>query len=285
MKKKRIVALLAASAIFMTALAGCGNSSSTSGSRTIDDIKKSGKLSVVTEVAFEPFEYYDTDGTTVIGFGKDLLDYMVADLGVELKQEDLPFQGVLPALEANKCDLVATSTTCTKERADKYSMSIPIADSTVVLIKRYGDESITSVDDMEGRKVGSQTGSGQDAGLEYFNEKMKAEGKQGYSEKKLYVSFPEAYLELQNGNIDFVAQSVSNANVLVKNNPGVYEIVGEVGPKTYFSWVSRKDDPEISDFINSEIKKMKADGTFAELQEKWFGVATDLPEDNYIPEN
>lgn len=54
------------------------------------------------------------------------------------------------------------------------------------------------------------------------------------AKKSFTQASPEAYLELKNGVIDLVAQSVSNANVLVKNNPGVYEIVGEIGRQNIF---------------------------------------------------
>ena len=42
-------------------------------------------------------------------------------------------------------------------------------------------------------------------------------------------------MELKNGRIDLVAQSVAIANILIKNNPDDYEIVGEVGEKSYTS--------------------------------------------------
>ena len=73
-------------------------------------------------------------------------------------------------------------------------------------------------------------------------------------------------------------------------NPDDYEIVSDasgnaemVGTDTWVSWAVRKEDTELSDYINSEIHKFKEDGTMAELQEKWFGEAVDLPESDYIP--
>ena len=56
-----------------------------------------------------------------------------------------------------------------------------------------------------------------------------------------------------------------------------------VGTDTWVGWATRKEDTELSDYINSEIKKFKEDGTMDELQMKWFGQTTDLPNDNYIP--
>ena len=56
---------------------------------------------------FPPFEFVE-DGK-IVGYGKDILDYIIADLGVELNQLDLPWQGILPGVLAGKFDFVATS--------------------------------------------------------------------------------------------------------------------------------------------------------------------------------
>ena len=61
---------------------------------TFDKIKKTGQVTVGTEAAFPPFEFVQ-DGK-IVGYGKDILDIIIADLGVELNQLDLPWQGILP---------------------------------------------------------------------------------------------------------------------------------------------------------------------------------------------
>lgn len=105
-----------------------------------------------------------------------------------------------------------------------------------------------------------------------------------------YDSFPEAFAELKNGKIDLVAQNYASCAAVVMKNPDDYEIVADdsgkaemVGTDTWVSWAVRKEDTELSDYINSEIHKFKEDGTLAELQKKWFGEAVDLPESDYIP--
>ena len=132
--------------------------------------------------------------------------------------------------------------TSTAERAGKYTMTYPIQNGTTVFVKRKGDDSIKSIEDMSGKKVGTQTSCYNEDDTKKFNEKLKSEGKDGYAELLKYDSFPEAFAELV-----------------------------------------RKEDTELSDYINSEIHKFKEDGTLAELQKKWFGEAVDLPESDYIP--
>ena len=87
---------------------------------TFEKIKRTGKVTVGTEAAFPPFEFVE-DGK-IVGYGKDILDYIIADLGAELNQLDLPWQGILPGVLAGKFDFVATSVSIRAERAKKYAL-------------------------------------------------------------------------------------------------------------------------------------------------------------------
>jgi polar amino acid transport system substrate-binding protein len=109
---------------FATALAGAGAAMlaprAAVAETTLERIRRTKKMTVGTEAAFPPFEFVQ-DGK-IVGYGKDILDAVVADLGVELTQLDLPFQGILPGLLAGKFDFVATSIGVTAERATKYAL-------------------------------------------------------------------------------------------------------------------------------------------------------------------
>lgn len=58
----------------------------------LEKIQSAGKIVVATEAAFKPIEYVE-DGK-IVGFGSDLLVEVVKDLGVEVEQLDVPFQGM-----------------------------------------------------------------------------------------------------------------------------------------------------------------------------------------------
>lgn len=299
---KRLLMVTLAGTMLVGSMTGCQSSTSgndaaaTEGDTsalTLDQIKKNGKLVVATEAAYEPFEYLDEDGETIIGYNADLLKMICDDLGVELDYQDLPFQGILAGLEAKKYDMVGATLGVTAERADKYTMTVPIQKGTNVFIKRKGDDSIQTPEDMNGKVVGTQTSCYNETDTKTYNEKLIAAGGEGYAELKTYDSFPEAYTELKNGQLDLVAQNYASAAAIVMKNPDDYELVtdenGDVAMVSetdiWLSWAVRKSDTELSDYINSEIKKFKEDGTLDELQEKWFGAAVDLPDADYIPAN
>lgn len=298
MKMKKMMAAVMAGVMMVSVFAGCGGSSDTAGASTgngeeltLEQIKKNGKLVVATEAAYEPFEYLDTDGETIIGYNADLFQLICDDLGVELEYIDVPFQGILAGLEANKYDVVGATLGITVERASKYNMTVPIQKGTNVFIKRKGDTSIMTPEDMEGKVVGTQTSCYNETDTKKFNEKLIAAGGKGYKELKTYDGFPEAYMELKNGKLDIVAQNYASAAAIVKNNPDDYELVldenGDVAmvseEDTWLSWAVRKSDTELFEYINSEIAKFKEDGTLDKLQEKWFGQTVELPDSDYIP--
>lgn len=284
---KKLGAAALAVSLAAGCLTGCGDKAQ-EGPLTLDQIKDNGKLVVATEAAYEPFEYLD--GEKIVGYNADLFAAICDDLGVELEYIDLPFQGILAGLEAKKYDVVGATLGVTAERANKYTMTYPIQNGTTVFVKRKGDDSIQSIADMSGKKVGTQTSCYNEDDTKKYNEQLIAEGKEGYSELLTYDSFPEAFSELKNGKIDLVAQNYASCAAVVLKNPDDFEIVCDssgktemVGTDTWVSWAVRKEDTELSDYINSEIKKFKEDGTLDELQMKWFGETVELPESDYIP--
>ena len=185
-----------------------------SGELTLEAIKEKGKLVVATEAAYEPFEYLD--GDKIIGYDADIFQKICDDLGVELDYQDMPFQGILAGLEAKKYDVAGACLGITAERAEKYSMTYPIQEGTTVLIKRKSDDSIQSVEDMEGKIVGTQTSCYNEPDVKAYSETLIANGGKGMTDLKTYDSFPEAYMELKNGTIDLVAQGYAQSATLVK---------------------------------------------------------------------
>jgi len=250
---------------------------------TLGHIRESGTVTVGTEAAFPPFEFVE-DGE-IVGYGKDILDVVVAELGVELEQLDLPWQGILPGVLAGKFDFVATTVSINEERAKRYAYTIPIANGQPYIMKRKGDDSITSIEDLRGKIVGTQLASSTEPVARAQDEALAATG-EGFGELKLYTAFPDTYVALATGEIDAVMQSLPNLAVLVKERPDNFELVApvEAGVNyTYMAWVTRPEDTELRDFISGVIRDMRDDGRLYALQEKWFGFKMEIPDEGYLP--
>ena len=250
----------------------------------LEEIKQRGTFVVGTEARFPPFEF--VEGGKIVGYSADMMEHIMQELpGVSLEQLDLPWQGILPGLAAKRFDYVITSVTVTKERYDAYHLSLPIADATMAVIKRKGDDSIGSAQDVAGKVVGSQAGSAQLQALEALAAEIGEAGTP-VADIRTYVDFGEAYADLAAGRLAAVVNSLPNQLEAARQRPDVFEVVlPTFGPKKYFSWAGRKDDESASlnTFMDEQIRRLNESGVLAELQRKWFGDVMELPSDE-LPE-
>src|SRR6202030_4878147 len=233
----------------------------------LDEIKKRG-LIAATEDDFRPFEFVKEGKPT--GFDNELIEDMRKYATFEIKQQILPWTGILAGVSTGKYDVAITAAIITKERKQSLDFTSPIADATHYYVKRKGDTSISFVKDLNGKTVGVQAGSALLARLPELDAMLKKDG--GTLGKVVeYTSYPEAYQDLALGRTDYVVNTIINLKALVGEKPGVFEIGQPVSGKSYPAWALKKGNTELLAFMNAFIAKQKASGKFAKLQQKWFG--------------
>jgi len=242
---------------------------------SLDEIKKRGYLIVATEDDFRPFEFIKDGKPT--GFDNELVEDLRKYAPFEIRQEILPWTGILAGVSTGKYDVAITAAIITKERRKSLDFTSPIADATHYYVKRKADASINAIKDLNGKTVGAQAGSALLSRLPELDEMLKKEG--GKLGKIVeYTSYPEAYQDLALGRTDFVVNTIINLKTLVAEKPEVFAIGQAVSGKSYPAWAIAKGNTELQAFLNEFIAKQKASGRFAELQKKWFGEAfPDLP--------
>lgn len=271
----RIAALMIASIGLAFAQTG------TASADTLDKIKKSGEVTVGTEAAFPPFEFVQNG--QIVGYGKDILDAIVADLGVKLNQLDLPYTGIFPGLLAGKFDFIATTLVISEKDSKRVAFTMPIAEGSTSILKRKGDARIKGADDLNGKILGAQLGTPSEHRMRALNEKYKAEGKAGF-ELKLFNAAPEGFLALANGQVDAVVSLLPTLKAVEVKQPDTYEVVGRVFDKQdYLAWATRAEDKPLRDYLSARIKALKDSGKLYQMQEKWFGFKMEVPDSGYIP--
>jgi arginine/lysine/histidine/glutamine transport system substrate-binding and permease protein len=82
-------------------------------------------LRVGTEPTFPPFEMKAETGEGLEGFDIDLMNAIGKEAGFKVEFLSLPFDGLIPALQANTIDAAISSMTITAERAQTISFSRP----------------------------------------------------------------------------------------------------------------------------------------------------------------
>ena len=244
---------------------------------TLDDIKKRGEMVVGMEAAYVPYESFDAG--KIVGYDCDIAQAVADKIGVKVRFVDIAWDGIIPALYASKFDVIMSAMTITKERMQKVLFSMPYGDASNMVLLRASGDPIASVEDLGGHGVGAQLGSAGAQVARDFETHLKSEGKPGYSELKLYDHYPEAYLDLQNHRIDAVVNSLSSLQIVMRDQPGKYKTIGGIQSiKAYFGMAFRKDDASMQTTVNGVLGAMKADGSLAKLQTKWFGAPMDTPD-------
>ena len=239
----------------------------------LDKVKAAGVLKVGTETAFAPFDFIDAGEQ--VGLNVDLFAEIGKELGVKIEWVTLPWDGVFPGLESGKFDMVAGPATITNARMERFRFTAPIAEATVALLKKTGDDSITKPEDIAGKPVGSGKATAQLAQVIEFGNTLSSP-----IEAKEYVSFNEAYADLAAGRVVAVANSFPNIAYVAQQRPETFQLIEPpFGVKTYFGFPGRPD-PEyatLMDAIDAALAAIKADGRLSTIQKKWFGVEFDTP--------
>lgn len=239
-------------------------------SATLEEIKARGYMIVATEDDYKPFEYV-VDGKPT-GFDHELLAELRKKVPFEIRQEIIPWTGLLAGVSTGKYDVAVTAAMITKERVKSLDFTSPIADATHYYVIRKDDTSIKGIKDLSGKTVGVQAGS---ALLERLPELEAMLTKTGGKMGKVvqYTSYPEAYQDLALGRVDYVVNTIININSLVKDKPDMFAIGEAVSGPSAPAWAVAKGNTELLALLNKFMAEEKASGELGKLQEKWLGQA------------
>ncbi len=267
----------AAGALAVTAalaLSACGSDSGSGGAdpsasagsgAAAVKLVQPGKLTVCTNVPYEPFQFKDGSGN-VVGFDVDIVDLAAKKLGVTQNIVDIDFAVIKSgaAMAAGKCDVAAAGMTITPERAQNITFSDPYFDATQALLAKKGTGA-TSLEDVKakGLKLGAQAST---TGLDYAK-------KQGFNPTE-YADSPKELLALQAGQADVIIQDLPVVLTWLKK-PEVaekFELIASLDTGEQYGIGMKKDaDPTLVKTINEELAKAKQDGTYEKIYMKWFG--------------
>ncbi len=257
------------SALLLVTACGGGGTDTAGDSASSGDIPV---LTVATEPAFPPFESQAGDGS-LEGFDIDLMTAIGEQAGYEVEFESLPFDGIIPALQAGTVDAAISGMTITAEREENVDFTDPYFQAGLAIATRQDDSEVQSFEDLENKRIAVQIGT---TGAEKANEVAGAE-------VSTFDSAPLALQELRNGNVDAVINDAPVTLYAIKEgNLNDLEVVGEQLTSEYYG-IALPTGSENLEAINQALDEIIADGTYAEIYQKWFGTEPpELPE-NYTP--
>lgn len=267
MKKnlKKLVAAALAMLTLTATLSGCGGSKG----KTVEDIKKAGKLVMATDAAWAPFEYI-ADSETPVGSDIDLAQAIADAWGVKLEIVNAAFDTLPQYLDNGSVDIIIAAMTITDERKEQMAFSDPYTISAQYIIVKDSDDSIQTIEDLAGKKTAVHLGTTGD--LLVSGEIEKGCLKDTGAEVVQYKNLAEGCLALQQGTVDAVMLDILPAQNYCAVNEGLkcFEAVYADGSSTKeeYGIGVKKTNTELVEAINEVIKPMVADGSIEASIEK-----------------
>jgi polar amino acid transport system substrate-binding protein len=242
---------------------------------SLKEIRTRGYMIIATEDDYAPFEY--VEGGQPKGFHHDVVAELKKYADFEIRQEILPWTGLLAAVSTGKYDTAITGSIVSRERLQVFNFVAPIAEATHYYIKRAKDDRIKTVADLNGLTVGVQAGSVLLSRLPELDAMLKKTGgKLGRVVE--YTSYPEIYEDLANGRLDYAVNSLINTKALVKERGRVFAMGQPVSGAGFHAWPVPKGNVDLLQYLNEFVAHLRKTGKLAELQQKWFGTQfPDLP--------
>ncbi|WP_230200187.1 transporter substrate-binding domain-containing protein [Bacillus niameyensis] len=234
----------------LTLLVACGSKTGGSGKT----------YTVATDSNFKPFEYLNPETGELEGFDIELMKEVAKRAGFDVKFETMEFEGLLTGMQSGRYPIGIAGMSITPDRAETLDFSDPYYDSGMILMVPV-DSDIQSIDDVDGKKIGTRQGSTSQSYLkEHTDAKIEA--------------FPEivtAYMNLQEGRLDGALYDLPNVQYFIaQEGKGELKTTGDILQGESYG-IAFKKDSELVDDVNEALASMIKDGTYAEIYEKYFG--------------
>jgi polar amino acid transport system substrate-binding protein len=237
---------------------------------SLKEIKSRGYLNIATEDNYAPFEIMKDGKAT--GFTNDVIAELKKYAKFEIRQDILPWSGLLAAVRAGKYDCAITGSIISTERLRVFDFAMPTASAQHYYITRKGDPRIKSVKDLSGLTVGVQAGSVLLSRLPELAAMLeKSGGKLGKVVE--YTSYPEIYEDLANGRLDYAVNAIVSAKSLIRKRGDTFALGDPVSGPGFHAYPVPKGNEGVLEYINGFITHLYKTGKLAELQKKWFGQA------------
>ncbi|MFM0036974.1 transporter substrate-binding domain-containing protein [Paraburkholderia strydomiana] len=253
------------------AIAAFAGAAHVASAASADEIKSRGYISVATEDDFKPFEFVDNGTPT--GYDNEMLALVKKKLPVQIRQQIMPWSGILPGVTTGKYDMAVTAVLVTPERKGTFDFTAPLAESTTFYVVKKGSP-IKSADDLVGKIIGVQTGSAMLADVKTFDEQLKkTHGGKGLKQIVEYQSYPEIYQDVALGRLDVAANTQINLNSLIRTRPDTFVIGEKIGNPVYIAWAVKKGDTAALQMVNGVLLDLRKSGEMYQMQKKWFGAS------------
>lgn len=218
------------------------------------------KLRIGTEGAYPPFNNLTSDGK-LEGFDIDIAKAICEEMKVECEFVTQDWDGIIPALQANRFDAIVASMSITEERQKQVDFSEKYYSNTLNFIAPK--DSDFSPENVGSTVIGVQEGT---ISANFAQDSYKDADVRGYPTQL------EAYADLESGRVDAVLADFGVLYEWIESDAGACcEFKGEaVSSDDEIGIAIRKGDDQLRERLNAAIKALRANGKYQEINAKYF---------------
>lgn len=250
MKKFKLLSILL---VLTLLVAACGTDDEKAGSG-----KEEGKVyKVGIDTTYPPFEFEEAGEYK--GIDIDIINAIAENQGIEIEFSPMDFGGIIPAMQADQLDIAIAGMSITDERKKVVDFSNPYFDAGLTLVVEGGNEKITSIDDLKGKKLAAKKGT---TGAKFAQENAS---KYGF-EVVQFNDSPAMFQEVANGNADALIEDYPViAYAIAQNDLGLKTIGDRLNGDQYGIAVLKGENEDVLEKINAGLAALKEDGTYDEI--------------------
>jgi polar amino acid transport system substrate-binding protein len=219
-------------------------------------------LRIGSEGAYPPFNTKDTNGN-IVGFDIDIGQALCAEMKVECTVVGQDWDGMIPALNNKKFDFAVASMSITEERQKAVNFTDPYYRNKLQFVAKKGSELDIKPEALKSKSIGAQRAT---IAAEWVEKNVPG------ASVKLYDTQENAWLDLEAGRTDAVLVDVFVGYDWLRSDTGKnFEFKGDpVFDDDQIGIAVRKDDTELLKRLNTALKAIIDNGTYAKINEKYF---------------
>lgn len=243
-KLTKPIALALALLMLLGMLSACAKKQS-----AVEKIKAAGKIVMLTNAAFPPFEYLGDDNKPA-GVDVELAQAIADELGVTLEVIDMDFDPIVTAIQSGQGDIGVAGMTNTEERRKSIDFSIDYVSTTQMIIVQEGS-AIKTADDLIGKTIGVQMGTTGDLFATDMIEDANIQR---------FKTGPDAGLALQNGQIEAIVIDAMPAAQIASASSGLVVLAEPLTEEQYAIAIA-KENTDLKEVVNKVLQRLLDDGT------------------------
>lgn len=281
LRSGRATAGVVAGTVLAASLAACGSSSSSSsaapsGSSSAPAAAAAsalpagfkGGISVASDISYAPIEFTDASGKPT-GLDYDLSQALGQELGVKVSFTNVTFDGIIPALQAKKYDIVMSAMSDTKDREKTLTFVDYFTAGTSFVVAKGNPKNLQKLTDLCGKHVALEKGTTQaDVATAASAACVKA-GQPAATIDQLPKD-TDALLEISSGKADVDLNDSPVADYIAAQSGAKFQAVKIEDVDTApYGIGALKANADLATAIQTALKDLIANGTYAKILTKY----------------